>query len=567
MKIAALLPVHHEAMLSPFEGTTLLRMLLSSIHAVAEAPEILMAPSEGLSAPCRAVAEEAGVAARMWEEGPAWFLNSRAELEAVSKAFEETGAEGLLYLPPGTSLFEGTAWSFTVKAAASSERSLAWCYLFPGCGFTLLRNDLLPAMRESLSSDGPAASLSGPRFHSASMNWTQAFLSAHPELPLNFWALRTAVPLLSFSKATREVIARAARRRGVAPARVSIFDIARALDEEPDLLELQPRSLFLEVSTRDDAPPLYAPLRNGIRADDRPPFLPREIWRRTIEASLREYGPVVNLHLGGIGEPFLHPEMEGMLGDLRDAAAAGRRFQEVNLWTDARHLNDRLIRAVLEAGVSSLMISLDAVDPDLYAKIRPGARYDEARGNLDRLIEAKRGRYREGGAFPPLPILAVTIAHIRALEAHIDAFFEAFPPRDEFVRRYVSSRSLPPGGEMEALRAFYDAGQMVEYTVIQGASTYAGRIPDLRAQNFTPLHRFPCRRLGRTLFIRTDGSVVPCDRVLGPEESVLGNVMTTNSLQDLWEAAAGLRAAHRKGSPGEALPLCAACEDWHIPVD
>lgn len=559
MRYTALFPVFDDLWLTPFGGVSLYEEALRRIGQREEVEEIVVRPAPDFEDACRAKARNAAASVRIEATAMPWGAASSDELSAVVSHLKERDTDALLYIPTTGSFFDDAAFDFLKKGWEGTPPILL-AFAFPGIGPTLIHRGLLSQMEEVLA--GRGAELYHPRWYVPEMNRSWEYVTTWPKRPLEFWTIRALVPMTTTHLATREVYRILVEDRKIPLRDLSAARVFEALENDSALLHLVPRSIWLEISTTNDAAPIHSPLRNGLSRTGRPEYMERRVWERVLKGVEKEYRGAVTLHLAGVGEPLRHPEFRRMLSELAEMNKRLPQKLEVNLETDLRMLDDEMVEAILEVPVYSVMAALDASSADAYRAVRPNADYEEVRKNLNRLIQAKRAAYLRDGCVPPLPLVAVTTTLIRELEGSVDELFDAFPPRDEFLAQ--ARRTGAPA----APRAFYDAGHMVEYVVLRGPSTYAGQMPDLRLQSFTPLRRLPCRRLERTMFVLSDGAVVPCDRVFdaSPEE-VVGNVIEAESLQDLWRKLAPLRSAHDRGAFEDAMSLCAACEDWHIPVD
>lgn len=88
--------------------------------------------------------------------------------------------------------------------------------------------------------------------------------------------------------------------------------------------------------------------------------------------------------LNGVGEPLLNPHLVEMV---RHAARRGVR---TGFFTNGTLLTPRLSRALLESdGLGSLNVSIDAGTPEVFERIRPGARFSAVRENLAAFMRLK----------------------------------------------------------------------------------------------------------------------------------------------------------------------------------
>lgn len=96
---------------------------------------------------------------------------------------------------------------------------------------------------------------------------------------------------------------------------------------------------------------------------------------------------VDRLLLNGIGEPLLHPLLEDFI------AVARRRMPEraaIGFQTNGLLLTAERAHALVAAGADRFCISLDAVTPDLYRKVRAGGEIDGVSAAFASLSAARR---------------------------------------------------------------------------------------------------------------------------------------------------------------------------------
>jgi len=106
-----------------------------------------------------------------------------------------------------------------------------------------------------------------------------------------------------------------------------------------------------------------------------------EVFRKILPI-FRRFKPLVQL--SGHGETFLHPNFMDMLEEVSQAGC------RVNFQTNGTILTPRNIERVVRAGVESIVISIDAANPELFQKIRRRARLDKIVENIRLLNETKK---------------------------------------------------------------------------------------------------------------------------------------------------------------------------------
>lgn len=86
----------------------------------------------------------------------------------------------------------------------------------------------------------------------------------------------------------------------------------------------------------------------------------------------------------GLGEPLIHPDIVRIVGRYKADGAF------VGLVTNGMLLTERISRGFIENRLDQLVVSVDAADPDLFAKIRKGADLQKISDNITTLNHLKK---------------------------------------------------------------------------------------------------------------------------------------------------------------------------------
>ncbi len=107
-----------------------------------------------------------------------------------------------------------------------------------------------------------------------------------------------------------------------------------------------------------------------------------ELFEQLLE-QLKKFTQLERVHLGGFGEPLAHSRA---LEIIRRLCEAG---YQVSLNTNGTLVNEETAAALIDIGVHSIYFSIDAVDEDVFRKIRVNGDLDEVTGNMLRLRKMK----------------------------------------------------------------------------------------------------------------------------------------------------------------------------------
>lgn len=233
-------------------------------------------------------------------------------------------------------------------------------------------------------------------------------------------------------------------------------------------------------------------------------------------------GIVRHLRYSSEGEPLLHSRIFDFLDE-----AVRRSGTVVSLTTNGTLLDERRAERLLATGLAFVDISIDAMRPETYARIRVRGDLATTRGNVERLIDLKQ--------------------HSRAGTHIIVSFIEQpsnFAERDEFVQFWQDR-----GADQVIIRPLHSAAGSVVPTaeLIRGQRHFATRRPCL----------YPWERV--LLTPRGTLSFCPVDWV---HASTLAD-FRTHTIREVWAGPlyTALRDAHLRND-FQHHRFCGSCPDW-----
>jgi MoaA/NifB/PqqE/SkfB family radical SAM enzyme len=104
--------------------------------------------------------------------------------------------------------------------------------------------------------------------------------------------------------------------------------------------------------------------------------------------SVQQLSPVPTVFFGGLGEPLFHPQTVEWIAR---AKAIGAR---VELITNGTMLTEKRSRAIIDAGLDVIWVSIDGATPESYADVRLGAELPKVIANLARFRKMRQGSHR-----------------------------------------------------------------------------------------------------------------------------------------------------------------------------
>lgn len=254
---------------------------------------------------------------------------------------------------------------------------------------------------------------------------------------------------------------------------------------------------------------------------------------------LHEYKPSVQLN--GHGETLLHPQFMKMLRAISNAGCS-LQFQ-----TNGMLLSKEIVDECIDLGVESILTSIDAADPELFARLRPPAQLETILANFRYIQEVKQ---KTGKKKPDIQFLFVAMRQnihelpaVMRLAAGMDVAHLAVLELIEYdnTRQRISTR----GESLVNDPLMYQVAVAAEKLAAElGLSiSLPPRIPGrevggVALRNIDPTNtssfiglRKACRQPWNFVHIKANGKVQPCCMI----KSSYGNIFE-QSFEEIWQS-------------------------------
>lgn len=241
----------------------------------------------------------------------------------------------------------------------------------------------------------------------------------------------------------------------------------------------------------------------------------RELFHKIVDEVARE-SPETRLWLAIMGEPLMDKNIVSYVKYAHDHGA-----QRVHLNTNGTFLEGQLVKDLLDAGLESVYVAMDAFTSDTYAKVRPGGDFSRVTRNVENILNLRAQNSRS---------------------------------KPEIVVQFIVMNEN--GAEVEEFKNYWlERGAVVKIRLRQGWGQDISA-PDLQEVN---IERFPCPWLLRTMNIHWCGRVTQCD--VDFEERFSAGDFNHQSIKEIWDGElAQRREQHWAGDYQH--PLCSGCRDW-----
>jgi len=225
------------------------------------------------------------------------------------------------------------------------------------------------------------------------------------------------------------------------------------------------------------------------------------------------------LHM--FGESVAHPKFVEWVNRL---ARAGLSTTIVS--TNAIPLNGRLASAILASNLHRLIVSVDAVSPETFEKIRIGVDFGLVQENVDRLLMLAKQRLSHGLRIPQIWI------QLLKLNENEKEWLE-------FARKYTGNTRLrtvtPKGRQRRPIPGMPDGSAVYFKTVEQ----FGGQFPEAKGHSGwdgADKRRYTCTKPFKRASVWWDGRIPnPACCYTADEGPVLGSIADgKNSLHGVW---------------------------------
>jgi radical SAM protein with 4Fe4S-binding SPASM domain len=219
---------------------------------------------------------------------------------------------------------------------------------------------------------------------------------------------------------------------------------------------------------------------------------------------------------GGLWEPLLSPAIPKLVEYGRVRGLADALFN-----TNGYFLSRDIAWALIDSGLTKLMVSLDAATEPTYNKMRPGSNFKIVCQNIENFINLR------AQLNTTLPLLRLSFCRTALNEDELEPF----------INRWQGA---------------------VDFFSIQTYGQYkSDNTPAFPKSHISPPPAGRCAQPNKRLLVRHNGDVLPCcDASATP--LVIGNIYK-NDLAEIW-AGKQIAEVRERLENGDLPPACAACQ-------
>ncbi|WP_447984750.1 radical SAM protein [Nitrospira sp. Nam74] len=291
----------------------------------------------------------------------------------------------------------------------------------------------------------------------------------------------------------------------------------------------------------------------------RPAFMHFEHFIAVIE----QFPRLKELHLQGMGEPMMHPQLFEMV------AYAFHKGITVTTNTNLTLMSEGRAEQCVTSGLSVLHVSLDGATAATYEAIRQGAKFQRVVDNIDKVCRAKK---RLGSRTPLLRLVVVVMrrnleelpdlvrrAHEWSIQSvfvqHLSQEFgeASLLPQYEPMRTFVQEETLM-GEDPDRVERYFNAARSVAADL-----AIELRLPQVQRELCTGRGegRHGCDWPWYGAYVTYQGYAIPCCMIATPDRLHMGN-MLEHGVEAIWNGRQYQTFRDRLDSD-EPPELCRSC--------
>jgi radical SAM protein with 4Fe4S-binding SPASM domain len=225
-----------------------------------------------------------------------------------------------------------------------------------------------------------------------------------------------------------------------------------------------------------------------------------------------------SMGFGGVWEPLMSP----YLGDLIEHGRS-QGLVDIMFNTNGQLLTREKSRTLIEAGLTRLMVSVDAATAQTYALMRPGGDFKLLENNILEFLAQRKAMAKT------LPLLRLSFCLTAYNQKETELFWEKWASK-------------------------------VEFFSLQTYGRFSQKLPALFAPQKQTLPGGRCAQPHKRLLVRHNGQVLPCCDLSGLDLEV-GDIKQ-QSLEEIWAGEKINNLRHLLGKNRDRWPdICQKCQD------
>lgn len=300
-------------------------------------------------------------------------------------------------------------------------------------------------------------------------------------------------------------------------SKIEYKEILETIINNPNGFRLFPSYIEMEIYRGCESSCSFCP-RQFISNEKDGSYLSLSFFEKFLKDLADTFPYPVTICFGGMGEPFLHPEIKSI----------------VNLVLNYPHLKELIIETALYKNITEEIKSLSSIGNN-FQKLSLII-------NLTTLNESK---YKS---------IYQNKTSVKSILDQITLLTDTMPKSNLHVQM-IKMKEVE-----EEIESYFTHFEKIGINVVlQKYNTFAGLMPEKRVSDLTPIKRDFCWHLARDLYINSDANVSICRQDL---DNHIGN-LNNDTIFTIWEKGMQSFSESIKGNHNKTNAPCLSCDEWY----
>lgn len=266
---------------------------------------------------------------------------------------------------------------------------------------------------------------------------------------------------------------------------------------------------------------------------------------------------LISVKLQGMGEPFINPKLPEMI------KACSERGLYTSITSNGTLLSEKKSTAILNSGLSNLVFSIDGAKKDTFEKAREGANFEEVRENIKQLTSIrKKENFKtkiridclasNQNIFEEIPELVNLSADLGVDRLHIKARLKIWE-KNTIEHKNEDHFTVKENIYLDEMKNFKYITKLAK----KNAKEKKIKLTMGSAEDDVYSFEKPCMWPWNSMFIGTEGKIVPCCVIGVPETWNMGDI-TVQQIKNIWNNESYLKL-RKNLIRGEVPDTCKPC--------
>ena len=231
------------------------------------------------------------------------------------------------------------------------------------------------------------------------------------------------------------------------------------------------------------------------------------------------------IRLNGVGEPLLNPDLLQMIN------YATKKGIDVSFFSNATVLKKDIARKLIESGLKLILFSIDGATPEVFEKIRKGAKFNDVIENINGFVKLAEGL--KTGAPNIIVCTTLSTENIKELPGIVKLVSSLG------IRNIIVKKMIPWVESLqdkivcqEELMILKEARELAKES---GININIGKRLEMRMDNGSQMESnfLACDWPWTSTYVSVDGWVTPCCNIFDPRRINFGNIFT-EEFRTIW---------------------------------